>query len=275
MLKGRKNPEKNIELNKQQSPKGEKKEGDNAGEIGIATVIMSKTGPQTTVNLSPLDELATMYLSVKGFTAFLTGFEGTGIGPGRIRGILQIPTTNFFAVAIDQNMRGSGAEEDVRLKQNRIAIICLIADNDDLFKIRLFFNETEQFLREKLSAISSIEDLNESFVRMLKNEYNAYINRLMSEREEASKQGSKEEPKSLFDAATLLSLPPEENLSARTIINYMGKPGKKGVTLEDICKITKRRKKKEREILNKLLEKGLIIIKSPEDDQKEILYIAQ
>ncbi|MHA1155722.1 MAG: hypothetical protein ACTSQK_06395, partial [Candidatus Heimdallarchaeota archaeon] len=53
-------------------------------EIGIAVVMMTEAGPETHINNSNLDEVAQMYLAVKGFTAFMTGFEREEHGPGKI-----------------------------------------------------------------------------------------------------------------------------------------------------------------------------------------------
>ena len=114
--------------------------------IGLAIVLMEDLGPQTYINISTLDELSSMYLAVKGFTAFMTGFERAEFGPGKIRGILQIPETLQYAVALDLNMRGSGFEDDPRLQKNRTGVVCLIATEEKLASIRKYYNETEQFL---------------------------------------------------------------------------------------------------------------------------------
>ena len=96
--------------------------------IGLAIVLMEEVGPQTKLNLSHLNEISAMYLAVKGFTAFMTGFDHTEYGPGKIRGILEIPDANAYAVALDINMRGTGLEEDKRFSQSRVGVFCLIAN---------------------------------------------------------------------------------------------------------------------------------------------------
>ncbi|MBD3193010.1 MAG: hypothetical protein GF308_20400 [Candidatus Heimdallarchaeota archaeon] len=253
--------------------KGTAAGGENVPEVGIATISMGETGPGIGVNLSELNEMGKMYLAVKGFTAFLTGFERENYGPGRIRGILQIPATELFAVAFDHNMKGLGSEEDSRLKHSRVGLICLIADEENLQYIRTYFTETEQFLIKKLKPIKSIKDFEEPFLIKLKKEYNHFLGELV---EAGRKKGDmeQEEFKSLFDVTILLSLPQDENITARAIMDYMAK-NKEGVSLEGICELTERGKRKERRVLKKLVEKGLIIVLPHEDEEKGLLYLAK
>ena len=174
--------------------------------IGLAVVVMEEIGPETAVNQTDLDEVASMYLAVKGFTAFLTGFERDDYGPGKIRGILQIPSTDYYAVAFDLNMKGLGTEEDSRLQLSRMGIFCLVADNDQLAKIRLYYNETEQFLIEKTKDINEYAEVTYELVGRIKEEYNEYIDQLMKKRGVSS---TNIQTNSLFDLDILLSLESE------------------------------------------------------------------
>ncbi|MHA1737704.1 MAG: hypothetical protein ACTSXA_12695 [Candidatus Heimdallarchaeota archaeon] len=242
--------------------------------IGLAVVMMEEIGPETTVNHTDLDEVASMYLAVKGFTAFLTGFERDDYGPGKIRGILQIPSTDYYAVAFDHNMKGLGTEEDSRLRLSRMGIFCLVANNEDLAKIRLYYNETEKFLIEKTQQITELAELSYEFVGELKIEYNNYINQLMKNKGIINTADLQTD--SLFDMDILLSLPKEENLTARALIEIITNSDILGASIEDIVKITKRNKRKELKILGKLIEKGLvIIIPTVDEDNKELLYLAK
>jgi hypothetical protein len=242
--------------------------------IGVAVVVMEDIGPQTAVNHTDLDEVASMYLAVKGFTAFLTGFERDDYGPGKIRGILQIPSTDYYAVAFDHNMKGLGTEEDSRLQLSRMGIFCLVANNEDLAKIRMYYDETEQFLIEKTQQIESLAELTFEFVGKLKTEYNTFINQLMKKKGITNTTDLQTD--SLFDMDILLSLPKEENLTARTLIEIITNSDILGASIDDIAKITKRNKRKELKILEKLIEKGLvIIIPTTEEDDKELLYLAK
>ena len=242
-------------------------------DIGVAVVLMTEAGPQTHINDSTLDEVAQMYLAVKGFTAFLTGFEREDHGPGKIRGILQIPSTEMFAVAFDHNMKGLGTEEDHRMRINRMGIICLIVTQSQLEVVRKFYSETEHFLAEQLQDIFSIAVLTKEFITTLSKKYNQYIRSLLSS-STGEKQQAAIEPSSLFDITILLALPQDENLTARAIMDIMTNTDKEGATLKDICTITKRNKRKELVVLDKLITKGLVTIIPHEDDKKDILYKA-
>ncbi|MHA1211051.1 MAG: hypothetical protein ACTSSH_01195 [Candidatus Heimdallarchaeota archaeon] len=240
--------------------------------IGIAIVLMEDLGPQTCFNLSTLDELSSMYLAVKGFTAFMTGFERLEYGPGKIRGILQIPETLQYAVALDLNMRGSGFENDTRLQTNRTGVVCLIASEQQLAVIRRYYTETEQFLIEKFKAVTTINHLNESFCQTIIKEYNKYLIHL---EEKTAEQGTQQpEVESLFEVSVLLALPKTVNLTARVIMDNSSRDTK-GITLEEISKITKRKKKVEQLAIDNLLEKGLIVAIPPTIVSESIRYIAQ
>ena len=242
--------------------------------IGLAVVMMEEIGPETAVNHTDLDEVASMYLAVKGFTAFLTGFERDDYGPGKIRGILQIPSTEYYAVAFDHNMKGLGTEEDTRLRISRMGIFCLVANNEDLAKIRLYYNGTEKFLIEKTQEISELAELTFEFVGKLKIEYNNFINQLIKNK--GITDTTDLQTDSLFDMDILLSLPKEENLSARALIEILTNSDILGASLGDIAKITKRNKRKELKILESLIEKGLvIIIPTADESNKELLYLAK
>lgn len=243
-----------------------------SSEIGIAVVMMTEAGPQTHINNSTLDEIGQMYLAVKGFTAFMTGFERDEHGPGQIRGILQIPSTETFAVAFDHNMKGLGTEDDQRMRINRVGIICLITPQKELEIIRKFYSETEHFLAEQLQDIFSIAVLTKEFIKTLTKKYNQYLRSLLSSEKRTAQPTV--EPQSLFDITILLGLPQDENLTARAIMDVMTNTDKIGATLKDICTITKRNKRKELVVLDKLITKGLVIIIPHEDDNKEILYKA-
>ncbi|MBN1329825.1 MAG: hypothetical protein JXA54_10155 [Candidatus Heimdallarchaeota archaeon] len=239
--------------------------------IGLAIILMEDLGPQTCFNISTLNELSAMYLAVKGFTAFMTGFERADFGPGKIRGILQIPETEQYAVALDLNMRGSGFEEDPRLQNTRTGVICLIANEEQLSLIRKFYKETENFLVEKFKAITTINHLNEAFCLNVIAEYNNYLKQLEKKIQE---HGSKDvEQHSLYDISVLLALPKEENFTARAIME--SSRNKKGITLEEISKLTKRKTKEEQKLIDNLLEKGLIIAIPPQSKNDTIRFIAK
>jgi hypothetical protein len=240
-------------------------------EIGFATVVMGEAGPETEINLSELDEMASIFLAVKGFTAFMTGFERDDFGPGKIRGILQIPKTTAFAIAFDHNTKGLGTEEDQRLAHSRMTIICLIVSEKDLSIIRKYYAETEKFLANELESAKMITDLTEEFIATLKKKYNQLLQKLLTNTEEQQT----EEEKTLFDLTVLLSLPKEENVTARAVLQCMNQKDDKGVAVEEICKITKRRKKREQKILQQLMEKGLIVGLPKDNDYDELLYLAK
>lgn len=244
----------------------------NKEKIGIAIVLMEDVGPQTYLNLSPLDEISSMYLAVKGFTAFMTGFETNIYGPGKIRGILEIPDTGMYAVAMDLNMRGTGFEEDERLQVNRMGVVCLIANNEQLAMIRRYYLETEQFLIEKLKAVATVNHLNESFCQRIKDEYNQLLVNFITKTDKEKLAES--EKRSLFEIDVLLSLPRDENMTARVIMDAT-QSAAKGITLSEISKRTKRKQKIEQEMIDRLLEKGLIIAIPPKSEKMEIKYIAQ
>ncbi|NHJ33444.1 MAG: hypothetical protein FK732_11330 [Asgard group archaeon] len=241
-----------------------------SNEVGLAVVLMEDMGPQTHLNFSDLDEISAMYLAIKGFTAFMTGFERTDFGPGKIRGILQIPESKFYAVAIDLNMRGTGFEEDPRLKTNRVGVVCLIADDEQLDMIRKFYRETEEFLIERLRIVNTVNHLNEAFCQKIKEEYNTHLKDL------SAKTELKDVPltQSLFEISVLLSLPKDENLTARVIMDAMN-TSKQGITVDEISKNTKRKKKKEQVIIDGLLERGLIIANPSSREKNGMRYLAR
>ncbi len=241
-----------------------------SNEIGIAVVLMEDMGPQTHLNFSDLDEISAMYLAIKGFTAFMTGFERTDFGPGKIRGILQIPESTFYAIAIDLNMRGTGFEEDSRLQTSRVGVVCLIANDEQLDSIRRFYRETEEFLIDKLKIVNTVNHLNESFCQKIKEEYNAYLKTL------TLKNQTKDEVEthSLFEISILLSLPKDENLTARVIMDAMSTK-RQGLSVEEISKITKRKKKTEQIIIDNLLVKGLIIANPSSKEKNGMRYLAK
>ncbi|MCK5047497.1 MAG: hypothetical protein KAS22_13005 [Candidatus Heimdallarchaeota archaeon] len=241
-----------------------------SNEIGIAVVLMEDIGPQTHLNFSDLDEISAMYLAVKGFTAFLTGFERTDFGPGKIRGILQIPESTFYAVAIDLNMRGTGFEEDPRLQTSRVGVVCLIANDEQLDSIRRFYHETEAFLIDRLKIVNTVNHLNESFCLKIKEEYNVFLKTLTGKTEKKAEV----ETHSLFEISVLLSLPKDENLTARVIMDAMS-TNVQGLSLDEISKITKRKKKAEQIIIDILLVKGLIIANPSSKEKNGMRYLAK
>jgi hypothetical protein len=240
--------------------------------IGLAIVLMEDLGPQTIINLSNLTETSAMYLAVKGFTAFMTGFERDEYGPGKIRGILEIPDANAYAIALDLNMRGTGLEEDVRLTKNRVGVFCLIADEYQLTYVRNYYRETEEFLIERLKAVVSVNHLNEEFCKRLIKDYNIYLSVLdMKHTEEEKRQ---REEYCLFEVSVLLSLPKEENLTARVILDHSTE-GNNGLTFDEIQKQTKLKGKLQQRVIDSLLEKGLIFVISPKSSNEKIRYIAK
>lgn len=241
-----------------------------SNEIGIAVVLMEDMGPQTHLNFSDLDEISAMYLAIKGFTAFMTGFERTDFGPGKIRGILQIPESPFYAIAIDLNMRGTGFEEDSRLQTSRVGVVCLIANDEQLDSIRRFYRETEEFLIDKLKIVNTVNHLNESFCQKIKEEYNAYLKTLTLK----NQINDEVETHSLFEISILLSLPKDENLTARVIMDAMSTK-RQGLSVEEIIKITKRKKKTEQIIIDNLLVKGLIIANPSSKEKNGMRYLAK
>ncbi|TET31537.1 MAG: hypothetical protein E3J70_02125 [Candidatus Heimdallarchaeota archaeon] len=241
-----------------------------SNEIGIAVVLMEDMGPQTHLNFSDLDEISAMYLAIKGFTAFMTGFERTDFGPGKIRGILQIPESPFYAIAIDLNMRGTGFEEDSRLQTSRVGVVCLIANDEQLDSIRRFYRETEEFLIDKLKIVNTVNHLNESFCQKIKEEYNAYLKTLTLKNQIKDEV----ETHSLFEISILLSLPKDENLTARVIMDAMSTK-RQGLSVEEIIKITKRKKKTEQIIIDNLLVKGLIIANPSSKEKNGMRYLAK
>ncbi len=242
----------------------------NSKEIGLAIILMEDMGPQTEINLSSLDEISSMYLAVKGFTAFMSGFERDSFGPGKIRGILQIPESELYAVALDLNMRGTGFEDDPRLQKGRMGVVCLIADEEQLKLIRKYYTETETFLIEHLKIIISVNHLNDSFCKKLLDDYNTFIAKLDAK----DKDSGKKESASLFEIDVLLSLPKEENLTARIIMESMS-TSKQGLTLEEISKNSDRKQKKEQQIIDSLLEKGLIIAIPSPQRKDDLRYTAK
>jgi len=241
-------------------------------KFGVVVILMGDLGPEAFINLSHLDETAATYLAIKGFTAFMTGFETSIYGPGKIRGMLQIPATESFAVAIDINLRGSGFETDERLQVNRNGVFCLIVPTEQLIFVRKFYVQTELFLVEKLKAITTVNHLNTEFFANLLKEYLAYLESLLQEERE---RGVPETVcYSLFEVGVLLSLPRDENLTARVIMEHSTKK-KGGITLEGIRKITKRNRKEEQRIVNSLLEKGLIVAVASKTKKEDICYLAQ
>jgi len=241
-----------------------------SNEIGLAIVLMEDMGPQTHLNFSDLDEIAAMYLAIKGFTAFMTGFERTDFGPGKIRGILQIPESKYYAVAIDLNMRGTGFEDDPRLQTSRVGVVCLIANDEQLDSIRRFYRETEDFLIDKLKIVNTVNHLNESFCQKMKEEYNAYLKTLKLK----NQMKEEVETHSLFEISVLLSLPKDENLTARVIMDAMNTK-ERGLSMDEISKLTKRKKKAEQIIIDSLLEKGLIIANPSSKEKNGMRYLAK
>ncbi|NHJ39225.1 MAG: hypothetical protein FK731_04270 [Asgard group archaeon] len=240
--------------------------------IGLAIVLMEDMGPQTILNLSTLDEISSMYLAVKGFTAFMTGFERDEYGPGKIRGMLEIPESNKYAVAMDINMRGTGLEEDDRLQKSRVGVFCLIADENQLSFIRKYYRETEEFLIERLKAVVSINHLNESFCQRLIKDYNMYLTVLEMRHTEQEKR--EREEYCLFDVGVLLSLPKDENLTARVILER-STGEHNGITISNIIKQTNLKRKEQQQLIDNLLEKGLIFVITPKSANEEIRYIAK
>lgn len=237
--------------------------------IGLAVILMGETGPTTAFNLANLDEIASMYLAVKGFTAFMTGFERTDVGPGRIRGILQIPSTELYAVAFDHNMKGVGTEDDPRMKRSRVAIICLIATRTQLKYIRTYYNETENFLQKELKPIFSVAVLTETFLEKLKRDYNTFLSKILYKNRA---QGATAEPQSLYEVSLLLSMPKEENKTARAIMELSSKNEEGHIKLKDLCELTNRKRTDEIEVLEKLIRKGLIIVVPHESDKGETVF---
>ena len=82
------------------------------------------------------------------------------------------------------------------------------------------------------------------------------------------------ETHSLFEISILLSLPKDENLTARVIMDAMSTK-RQGLSVEEISKITKRKKKTEQIIIDNLLVKGLIIANPSSKEKKGMRYLAK
>ncbi|MHA1156897.1 MAG: hypothetical protein ACTSQK_12390, partial [Candidatus Heimdallarchaeota archaeon] len=177
-----------------------------------------------------------------------------------------------YAIAFDHNMKGIGTEQDHRMRVNRMGIICLITTQKELDIVRRFYLETEHFLAEQLQDIFSIVVLTEKFIKTLTKKYNSFIQSLLNSVKNFKQPLT--ELQSLFDITILLALPQDENLTARAVMDIMTNTEKKGATLKDICAITKRNKRKELVVLDKLIIKGLVIVIPHEDESKELLYKA-
>jgi len=82
------------------------------------------------------------------------------------------------------------------------------------------------------------------------------------------------ETHSLFEISVLLSLPKDENLTARVIMDAMSTKVQ-GLSIDEISKITKRKKKAEQIVIDSLLVKGLIIANPSPKEKNGMRYLAK
>ncbi|MFX1538360.1 MAG: hypothetical protein ACFFDI_29570 [Promethearchaeota archaeon] len=217
-------------------------------DVGIIKVRFGEQGPKMGINYSKLDARSALFLSMKAFTALYMGVNYTVRGPGKIRGILEIPDTPYFAIGFDVVVFGSDKLRDKRLKTHTPIILFLIVHKEDMSFFRENYKLVEQCLRQQTSMFKSISEITLESIKSLKE---ALIKAFL-------KLATKDEI-SLFDVSTMLKLPNELRDTARAILE-ISYDKEEGCTLKDIVDYTERDEKIEKESLAELMRRGLISI---------------
>ncbi|MFX0066726.1 MAG: hypothetical protein ACFFC7_31695 [Candidatus Hermodarchaeota archaeon] len=220
-------------------------------DVGIIKVQFGEHGPKMGINYSELEPRSALFLSMKAFTALYMGVNYTTRGPGKIRGILEIPDTPYFAIGFDVVVLGSDKLRDKRLKAHTPIIFFLIVHKEDMPFFRENYMHVEQSLRQQTSVFKSSSEISFESVKSLKEALIKAFLKLARKGETANS--------SLFDVSTMLKLPNKLRDTARAILEISyDKEG--GCTLKDIVNYTERDEKIEKESLAELMRRGLISI---------------
>ncbi|MFX1255582.1 MAG: hypothetical protein ACFFCZ_28525 [Promethearchaeota archaeon] len=220
-------------------------------DVGIIKVQFGEHGPKMGINYSELEARSALFLSMKAFTALYMGVNYTVRGPGKIRGMLEIPDTPYFAIGFDIVVFGSEELRDKRLKAHTPIIFFLIVHKEDMSFFRENYKQVEQSLQQQTSVFESSSEISLESIKSLKEALiKAFLNL-------ATKDGTTNH--SLFDVSTMLKLPNKLKDTARAILEISyDKEG--GCTLKDIVNYTERDEKTEKESLSELMRRGLISI---------------
>ncbi|MFX0095597.1 MAG: hypothetical protein ACFFBD_27920 [Candidatus Hodarchaeota archaeon] len=235
-------------------------------DIGLLVITFStETGPDVFLEDSDLNEVATLFLSVRGFTVVMAGVNYKFHGPGKIRGTLAIPDTEKYGIAFDIILTDKVNRKDDRLKVYSPVLVFLIVSQRLINVVRIHFDEIESWLQKKTLNLQDKSDITSAWFKRLVRDLRAYIQEL-SESTKLQKPQS-----SLYDAAILLSLPSLGNQIAQAILRIQRQNSPKGATLKTLSQETGLKEEAIKRELNQLSSKGLIEI---HEINREIFFYA-
>ncbi len=221
-------------------------------DVSMAAIVMDRSGPWRTINASDLSDDALALLGIRVLTALLAGTSRmtNRVGPGKIRGLLEIGETKKFAIAFDVEV------EDVDKAGNKLhepyVIIFIFLDETIVKKHRLNLEVFEKILLEQLENKTNVDDYTITLLNKLKLVIQNKIN------EELAKEKGHVDGK--FDITNIMELPESERKMLRTLFHLSKE--KDMFTLKEISSIAEKSTNETLNILIELMKKGYVYLVS-------------
>ncbi|MFX0204868.1 MAG: hypothetical protein ACFFDT_02705 [Candidatus Hodarchaeota archaeon] len=232
---------------------------------GIVSVIFSADlGPDLGTNDSDLTLESAIFLSLRGFTALMAGVDYDKHGPGKIRGIIEIPKSPYYAVGFDVVLKKREIEEDHRLFENSPALLFVTVKNEHMGLVRRLWDNLETHLTNLTKKFVSIDDLTEENVRDIRKSVNRFLDKekLKTPKVEAKKL-------TLFDLSTLLSFDPFMSHVAQALMDIQVSGTKKNITTHDVAKKIEECYSETDKALKKLVQMGYVSMTIVDDPDEE------
>ncbi|MFX0094766.1 MAG: hypothetical protein ACFFBD_23720, partial [Candidatus Hodarchaeota archaeon] len=109
---------------------------------------------------------------MKAFTALYMGVNYTERGPGKIRGILEIPNTPYYGIGFDTVVHGSEDIRDKRLHAHTPIIFFLIVHKEDMSFFRENYEDVEKILKQSTIDFKQVSDISLETIDTLKKTLN-------------------------------------------------------------------------------------------------------
>ncbi len=236
---------------------------------GMVSVIFSADlGPELGTNLSNLKLEAAIFLALRGFTALMAGVDYENHGPGKIRGIIEIPSTPYYAVGFDIVLKKREIEQDHRLFENSPALLFVIVHKADLEIIRRVWDNLEEYLTNSTKNLISIDELTEKKIIDLRKLLNHFLQKEKNELTETERKLT------LFDVSVLLSFDSFTSSVAQTLMDLQTTHGKLNVTIQDIVEELNESSEEIDKALKKLVQMGYVTMTISDHPGKEPQYRA-
>ncbi|MFX1514318.1 MAG: hypothetical protein ACFFCQ_17220 [Promethearchaeota archaeon] len=243
---------------------------ENESICGIVSVNFSADlGPSLGTNASNLDLEAAIFLSLRGFTALMAGVDYEKLGPGKIRGMIEIPNTPYYALGIDIIVEETKRENKRRLMDNIPVLLFVIVHNTNVGIVRKYWDETETYLTDLMYNISSIEDLTENRIIAFRESVSQFLHGMKNDL-------PKGEPKktSLFDISVLLSLDSFVSNVAQALLDLQTASRTESITARDIVEELDEDLEETIKALKKLVQMGYVSMTIPHNQNEEPYYRA-